>query len=188
MKAVMSMDFCNWLRASGIAMLLLTSCSENPFSRSNHDPAPVKNAIYNQLNSSQQAAARVWREFLSIFPSAKRSIGLNWNEQIQRFTGNATASTVLEQRCVLKVIVDFSTTSDLKDVTFRPVRFNFYEIEEVNPVVGGGASIILNTTNQAWFGEQGWTDLVADGWRFEKLGISVRSNLPVANIGLLTNP
>ena len=102
--------------------------------------ANVKQALYAALTTSTNVEVQAWREFLNEWPSGQQSPGFAWHEEVKRFQGNVSASTLIEDRYVLKVILDFEMSPDFQKVTFTKLRFHFAEVKRVDvPPEGAGA-------------------------------------------------
>ncbi len=147
--------------------------------------ANVEQALSAALTTSTNVEVQAWREFLNAWPSGQRSPGFAWYEDLKKFQGGVSASTLIEDRYVLKVILDFEISSDFQKVAFTKLRFHFAEVKRVDVPPGGAAEggvSILFQPDQKWFGLDDWKRLVEAHWNFSALGITVVSNAPIPNI------
>ncbi len=148
--------------------------------------AKLRQALRSTLTAGTNPQTTAWNEFVGYLPSAWRSEGWTYDEVGKRFHGDAAAATLIHDRYVLKIILDFEASADLQRFEFPRVRYHFYEVASVrlSPEGGGGGgqSITFNPTNQAWFGMKEWKSLVESNWDFTQIGVRVVSNAPVRNI------
>ena len=142
----------------------------------------MNDALDATLTNKSNAELKIWHEFLGHWPNAKQEKGFVWREANQRFEGNVAAAALIEERYVLKLILDFEMSADFQRVTFPKVRLTFYRVKELivppeGPAQGGYT--IMRDDNQNWFGANEWNQLVRSGWNFSAIGINVVSNAPV---------
>ncbi|SRR6266536_6164036 len=145
----------------------------------------VKRAVYSFLSSNTNAESHAWQDFLAHWPDARQYAGLVWDDSLKRFRTDITATAILEERYVLKIIFDFEVSEDSQEVVLRILRFHFLEVKEVRLPPEGpreGGTMTTFQPDQKWFSLKEWQQLVNADWDFSKIGITIVSNAPIPNI------
>ena len=143
----------------------------------------AKQAIHSAFSNRTNTELQVWHQFLEHWPEARQGSGFTWYEQKRKFEGKVDAAAIVENRYVLKIIIDFEMTGDYQKMLFKNLRFHFFEVKEVHPPSqAGGASSITYQPDQKWFVLEDWRRLVDSNWNFATIGITVVSNAPIPNI------
>ena len=147
--------------------------------------AKVEQVLQSALATSTDVEVQAWREFLNTWPSGQQKTGFTWDADLKKFQGVASAATLVEDRYVFKIILDFEIGSDFQKVTVTKLRFHFSEIKKVvlppEGASGGGVSISFQP-DQKWFGLEDWKRLVEAHWNFHAIGITIVSNALIQNI------
>ena len=98
---------------------------------------------------------------------------------------NLSASTLIEDRYLFRIVLYFEMDADYKSVTFPKTRFQFSEIKRVIvPREGpqeGGISITYQPDTK-WFGLREWKKLVDSRWDLSSISITVISNSPIRGL------
>jgi hypothetical protein len=173
-------------------LLALTACDDSRWPSTNkmnadmaERNAKVKAAVWRALEEGIGAEVQAWHEFKTNWPPDWQALGFAWHENQHVFKGTADATRLIQDRYVLKIIVDFEAASDYQEVRFPRVRFHLYEVRSVRPPADGGQeggfTISFNPTN-VWFGPEEWRRLMDAHWDFSTLGVNITTNAPVPNI------
>ena len=145
----------------------------------------VRQSLQNAISTSTNAESQAWHEFLAEWPDARQGIGLAWYEEKRKFEGNLSASTLIEDRYLFRIVLYFEMDADYKSVTFPKTRFQFSEIKRVIvPREGpqeGGISITYQPDTK-WFGLREWKKLVDSRWDLSSISITVISNSPIPGL------
>ena len=144
--------------------------------------AAVDQSLKAALTNSADPKLQAWQEFLTHWPLAKQEYGFAWHQDLQKFQGNASATTLIEDHYVFQCILNFDASKDCREVTFTKLRFSFEEVEEVQVQPGGACDVTFNTQSGKWLDLKDWEKLKASNWDFSKIGITVVSNAPIPNI------
>lgn len=147
--------------------------------------AKVRQSLQRALTTSTNAQVLAWQEVLTQWPLATPRRGFAWDADLEKFDGNVSAGTLIEDRYVFKVILDFEMSSNFEKTTFSKLRFQFTEVKRVILPPEGAAEGGVDTLFQPdtkWFGLKEWRQLVESNWNFSAIGITVVSNAPIQNI------
>ena len=145
----------------------------------------VKKAVHSALATNTNAESQAWRTFLKHWPKARQSDGLAWDEAQKKFRTRDTATAIIEDRYVFKIILDCAVSEDCQEVAYQQLRFHFFEVKAVRlPPKGAGHEGATTTfqPDQKWFELKEWNQLVEADWNFSKIGITIISNAPIPNI------
>jgi hypothetical protein len=145
--------------------------------------AAVETAVLVALANSTAPEVRSWAEFKDHWPVDWQSLGFAFYGDEARFKGAVDATTLIDSRYVLKIIVDFELSADYREAVFPRTRFHVFEVREVRPGGGGqgGYSVSFGPVDR-WFGPDEWERLRRSNWDFSALGIGIVSNAPVPSI------
>jgi hypothetical protein len=152
--------------------------------------AKAKKAMHNALAANTNAESQAWHAFLSHWPEARQYDAYAWDGAVQRFRAGATATAIIEERYVFKIILDCSVGADGQEVVFNPLRFRFSEVKAVRlPPKGAGQGGTMTTfqPDPKSFELKEWNQLVAANWDFSTIGITIVSNAPIPNIRAVPN-
>ena len=152
--------------------------------------ARVKKAVHNELATNSNAESQAWRAFLTHWPEARQYDGSVWDETLRKFRTIATATAIIEDRYVFKILLDCAVSEDCQEVVFQQLRFHFFEVRAVRlPPEGAGHGGTMTTfqPGQKWFELKEWNQLVEANWNFSKIGITIVSNTPIPNIRAVPN-
>ena len=184
------------LVAVSVCMALLSSCknSQNKVLPEAEKPAKlnakVKKAVHNALVANTNAESQAWRAFLKHWPGARRYDGYAWDGALKKFRADVTATAIIEDRYVFKIILDCAVSDDCQEVVFQQLRFHLFEVRAVRlPPKGAGHGGMMTTfqPDQQWFALKEWNQLVEANWNFSKIGITIVSNAPIPNIRAVPN-
>ena len=177
--------------AVSVCLALLSSCkhAQNevmPAAEKAAKPsARVKKAVQNALAANTNAESRAWHAFMTHWPDARRYDGYAWDGALNKYRAGVTATAIIEDRYVFKILLDCTVSVDSQEVAFQPLRFHFFEVKAVRlPPKGAGQEGTMTTfhPDQKWFQLKEWNQLVEAKWDFSKIGITIVSNAPVSNI------
>jgi hypothetical protein len=184
------------LVAISLCLALLASCkhSQNEVVPESEKAAKlnakVKKAVQNALAVNTNAESRAWQAYSAHWPDARRYDGYVWDGALQKFRAGLTATTIIEDRYVFKIMMDCTVTVDCQEVAFEQPRFHFFEVKAVRlPPKGAGQGGPTTTfqPDQKWFQLKEWNQLMEANWNFSKIGITVISNAPIPNIRAVPN-
>jgi hypothetical protein len=184
------------LVAVSVCMALLSSCknSQNKILPEAEKRAKlnarVKKAVHNALAANTNAESQAWRAFLTHWPGARQYDGYAWDRALEKFRADVTATAIIEDRYVFKIILSCTASVDGQEVVFQQLRFRFFEVQAVRlPAKGAGHGGTITTfqPDQKWFELKEWNQLVEANWNFCKIGITIVSNAPIPNIRAVPN-
>jgi len=152
--------------------------------------AKVQKAVHNALATNTHAESQAWQAFLTHWPDARRTDGYVWDGALKRFRAGVTATAIIEDRYVFKIILDCVVSDDCQEVVFQQLRFHFFEVRAVRlqpKGAGPGGMVTTFQPDQKWFELKEWNQLVEANWNFSKIGITIITNAPIPNIRTVPN-
>jgi hypothetical protein len=151
-----------------IIALLLAGCGRSA--------ATYKQAVANAVKSEPNVMA-----FEKLYPNSEHFISY--------FTGTHgtprwNSKALIHGRYVLTMQFDVAIDSSGTQVTAAsPAQFVLVEVSSVTTPPSGQTSVSYDGTSQRQFGVQEWKALEASGGDLSSLGIAVKRDQPVPNLG-----
>src|SRR5260221_10548668 len=107
------------LAATFVAVLAMLGCDDprraivNKMNQKTAERnAKLEQTVRTALASGTNHEVLLWQEFKANWPQDWQALGFAWHEDQQEFKGAADATSLVEGRYVLKIVVDFEVTRD----------------------------------------------------------------------------